>query len=342
VFEAVERGRGIRKKHEEWTAEIVLDPELTISGLLNRHREGLAQDIADLLRSETPLDIYHAVVSSSLDADRLDYIRRDRMMTGTGAGAIDFDWLLDNLTIADINVGLETNGAEEPLERPSFCLKEKALQAAEAFLLARYHLYSQVYFHKATRGIEQMFAALLREAFKAIKEDRAQELGLPNDDPLVRFYRAPQPSVSDYLRMDDVVLSSAVACMRGAHIPFIAELARRLWNRELYKAVDVTAFSKSAEQQRRAAKWIDARAKDELGQHVLKDDPKIGVYGEIGADDEKAHKRLMIMTADGSLREITEMSPVIEAIKDTRLLRYYFADPAFQAQVKKWLEDTHG
>ena len=342
VFEVVERSRGKRKKHEDWTAEIVLDTQLPIRALLDERRNGLARDIADLLRAETPIDVYHAVVSSSLDADRLDYLRRDRLMTGSGAGAIDFDWILDNLTVADINIGLETAEEDRAVERPSFCLKEKALQAAEAFLLARYHLYSQVYFHKTTRGIEQVLVALLKALSRSVKDGQVEATGLSNDEPIVVFYKEDAPSVASYLALDDVVLWSAVGRMRSAKDPFIAELAARLWARDLFKAVNVTVINTSVEAQRRAGKWIEAQAGSELGRHVLKDDPKIGVYGEIGADDEKVHKRLMILMADNKLREITEVSPVIKAISETRLLRYYFADKSLYDKVKNWMEGNHG
>jgi HD superfamily phosphohydrolase len=51
---------------------------------------GLTAEIARLLELEDPEDIYDAV-SSRFDADRLDYLRRNRLMTGTHADAIDFD-----------------------------------------------------------------------------------------------------------------------------------------------------------------------------------------------------------------------------------------------------------
>ncbi len=103
TFEQVQRSRGLRKRHEEWTAEMICDPNGNILPILESHSTGLAEAVADLLVAETPADIYHAIVSSSFDADRLDYLRRDRLMTGSGAGAIDFDWLLENLRIETID-----------------------------------------------------------------------------------------------------------------------------------------------------------------------------------------------------------------------------------------------
>ena len=106
----------------------------------------MADEIAELLNSE-PADIYAAVVSSSFDADRLDYLQRDKLMTGSGAGGIDFDWLIDNLRVTKVSSDPEEENEDQSAAPIStFCFAEKAAQAAEAFILARYHLYSQVYF----------------------------------------------------------------------------------------------------------------------------------------------------------------------------------------------------
>ncbi len=90
----------------------------------------MADDIAGLLTA-TPQDIYAAVVSSSFDADRLDYLQRDKLMTGSGAGGIDFDWLKDNLRVAKVRGESEGSGDGAPLEVETFCFTEKASQAAE-------------------------------------------------------------------------------------------------------------------------------------------------------------------------------------------------------------------
>ena len=109
AFESVQRARGQKKKHEKWSAEIVRSENGAIRPLLEGRRVGLTEEIARLLELEDPEDIYHAVVSSSFDADRLDYLRRDRLMTGTHAGAIDFDWLMEHVRVRPISI----EGADE-------------------------------------------------------------------------------------------------------------------------------------------------------------------------------------------------------------------------------------
>ncbi len=142
------------EKHEKFSAKFIRNCDGAIRPILDEVDVTLAEKVADLLEAEDPIDIYHAVVSSSFDADRLDYLVRDRYMTGTGAGSIDSDWLVDNLTKYNLTVSQDDD--EETRSVPTFVFKLKGRQAAEDFLLARYRLYSQVYLHKTTRGFEKM------------------------------------------------------------------------------------------------------------------------------------------------------------------------------------------
>ena len=149
---AESRGVGEIETHEKYTAKLLLAEDGRIRRLLDGAFPGLplAERVADLIRADDPVDIYHAVVSSSFDADRLDYLRRDRYMTGTGAGSIDYDWLIDNLA-TDL-IAVRQDG--DTVQIPTFVFKLKGRQAAEDFLLARYRLYTQVYLHKTTRSEE--------------------------------------------------------------------------------------------------------------------------------------------------------------------------------------------
>ncbi|GAB1581017.1 HD domain-containing protein [Phyllobacterium phragmitis] len=156
TFESVQESRGVKRRHEKWTAEIIRNPAGNLQELLNNFRLGFCEEVAALLEAEDPQDIYHAVVSSSFDADRLDYLRRDKLMTGTGAGAIDFDWLMDNVRVGEIDIGAPDADGEPVKKVATFCLTAKSLPAAEQFLLARYTLHQQVYFHKTTRCVEHM------------------------------------------------------------------------------------------------------------------------------------------------------------------------------------------
>ena len=94
TFESALKERGAIKKHEAWTAEIIRGGT-EVHSVLDEH--GLVDETAELLEAEYPSDIYSSVVHSQFDADRINYLRRDQLMTGTGIGGFDWEWLLDCL-----------------------------------------------------------------------------------------------------------------------------------------------------------------------------------------------------------------------------------------------------
>lgn len=230
---AKSRGINVIEKHEKYSAKIIKNPDSDIFRILEERQNGLSSKISALIEADDPTDIYHAVISSSFDADRLDFLVRDRYMTGTGAGAIDSEWLIDNLTEKMVPISQDD---DEPRLVPSFVFKLKGRQAAEDFLLARYRLYTEVYLHKTTRGFEAILSRLL--AFVGDKKTKLTTLNLPSDCGLVRFLRKGE-TLSDYLLLDDYEIWAAVKRMQDSSNEIIANLARRLVNREHYFVLDL-------------------------------------------------------------------------------------------------------
>lgn len=347
TFEGVTKQVGISKRHESWTAEIISNKRGSIYSLLRNYRLSgkFSGEVADLLSAEDPADIYHAIVSSSFDADRLDYLRRDRQMTGTGAGAIDFDWLVEHVRVHDVNLAaddieLTGPGHSKAPKAATFCIDIKALPAAEAFLLARYTLHEQVYFHKTTRCIEFMIAQMLSRLAQIAKSGKSvsTQTGLPADHPLLRFFAPQGAIVGNYLALDDIVLFGALERMAGAKDWTIKDLADRLRNRRLYKTLDMGAFGADEGRQRAAARRIDTQFANAITKSVLKDDAAtLGVYSHIGGDDEKAHKKLRILYADSADHEISSVSAPIKVLVEKKkpLIRYYFAKDADRTKALK-------
>jgi uncharacterized protein len=157
-------------------------------------------------------------------------------MTGTQHAGIDFAWLLANLEIADIPYGVDDSSTVGKVA--TFVLGPKAIYAAEAFVLGLFQLYPTVHLHKATRGAEKLFAELLMRLVRIVQDGSAKNTGLPDNHPLVRFARAPE-ELESALALDDTVVLGALSMMAEAVDPAIADFARRLRDRELYKSIDV-------------------------------------------------------------------------------------------------------
>lgn len=332
TFEGVQESRGVRKRHETWTADIIRNADGKIRPLLESHRLGFTEEVAALLEKEDPEHIYHAIVSSSFDADRLDYLRRDKLMTGTGAGGIDFDWLVENVRVAEIEIDAPDEDGGEPRKVPTFCLAAKALPAAEQFLLARYTLHQQVYFHKATRCVEHMIGKLLRAIARLAsgKKSDVRKSGLSEAHPLIRFFAKDGETVANYLALDDALVFGAIDAMSQAEDNDVAEIATRLRERKLYKTLDIDEFGGDAGSKRSRLRRIREKFADQLntGSVMLDEKAAIGIYAEIGGDEERMHKKLHILDGNKPV-EITKPSDMIRALEPKKqFTRLYFADAA--------------
>jgi HD superfamily phosphohydrolase len=173
AFEDVLKKLGFGR-HEATSVRIIKDAE--VAAILNGFVPNFASAVAQIIENKVPEDIYAAIVSSQFDADRLDYMRRDRLMTGAQTSAIDFEWLMANLEVRHVKVGQD---GEEVREIETLVVGQKAFLGAEAYVLGLFHLYPTVYFHKATRSAEKIFAALLFCIFQLVRAGQSGDTGLP-------------------------------------------------------------------------------------------------------------------------------------------------------------------
>jgi HD superfamily phosphohydrolase len=224
-----------KARHEDWTTEIVRS-DTEVRRILEAFREGFSEEIADLISADTPQDIYASIVSSQFDADRLDYARRDRMMTGVYHGGFDFSWLMANLEVDRVPVARDDQSMGDV---EALILGRKAFQAAEAYVLGLFHLYFTVYFHKTTRGAEKILTALLLRIGELVRDGQVEQSGLNNNHPIIQFIKSPD--LQHYLKLDDFVFLAAFQSMSSAKDQIVRELSTRLVNRKLYKVIDVSA-----------------------------------------------------------------------------------------------------
>ena len=175
-------------RHEEVSQQIIRNSEIT-EILDDEFGKGYAGNVAAIIAQGIPDNLYGSVVSSQFDADRLDYMQRDRMMTGVQSSGVDPTWLLANLEVAEVPLGADdaSAGSVETL-----VLGPKAVQAAESYVLALFHLYPNVYLHKTTRGAEVLFQALMRRLVALHSASAIADSGLPPAHPIAKFIGEPK------------------------------------------------------------------------------------------------------------------------------------------------------
>lgn len=133
--------------HEDYTIKFITDSDLSIE-LKKQFVDIDPIHVACLIdRKIVPEDdfffvngvnlrpILSQIISSELDADRMDYLVRDSHFTGATYGKVDVDWLIASL------------GYHQVEDRLQLAINRKALYTFDDFLISRHHMYLQVYFH---------------------------------------------------------------------------------------------------------------------------------------------------------------------------------------------------
>jgi hypothetical protein len=104
AFESVGARLGLKMTDHEHVSDVLVRNG-EVADALRALGSGFPDDVADIISGRGESNIYRAVVSSQFDADRLDYMRRDRLMTGTQHAGIDFEWLLANIEVGAVSYG---------------------------------------------------------------------------------------------------------------------------------------------------------------------------------------------------------------------------------------------
>lgn len=220
----LEKTMGIR--HEFWTVATILG-KTRVNEILESHRSGFAQEVADVIQRTHSSRAVVKLLSSQLDVDRMDYLLRDAMMTGAGYGRFDLEWLLHTITIGEmdgeVQVGLD---------------REKGISIAEVFIMARYYMFIHVYLHKTTRSAELMIDKIFE---RVVELQKSGAMRLPDAlDQLLQQKVTPdrvQALLPAYLSLTDNTIWALIGEWRKAKDEILADLTRRIMERDLYKSM---------------------------------------------------------------------------------------------------------
>jgi uncharacterized protein len=173
--------------HEEMTRRLLRAPE--IEAIFARHGDGLGTaDVERLLEGgRTPTErLLAKIVSGELDVDKMDYLLRDSLFCGVRYGTYDLERLLDTmLPIEDPETGEWGMGVEEG-----------GVHALEALVMARYYMFTQVYFNLTGKAMELHLNEWLKE--QGVHWAAEPETFLTQDD--VSVWTALRTSESPHAR----------------------------------------------------------------------------------------------------------------------------------------------
>lgn len=277
---------------------------------MNYEMKGRLTLAIQIFKDEYPKRFLHQLISSQLDMDRLDYLRRDSFYTGVTEGNIGSARIIKMLNVKDDHLVVESKG----------------IYSIENFLMARRLMYWQVYLHKTSVAAEKMLVNALLRAKKLVSKGKKLEASpallyfLQNNISAEEFYNNPI-CLENYIKLDDNDIWTALKIWSQTDDIVLSTLSLGLINRKLFKIVisesPITYEWKSREH-KRTSKLLNISEKDAM---------YLSFSGTIGKDMyNKEDDSIEIMYKDGTTRDIASASDMLNiSLLSKKVKKYYIA-----------------
>ena len=259
---------------------------------LNDIFNGQLQTGIEIFRDQYPKKFLHKLVSSQLDMDRLDYLKRDSFFTGVSEGIINADRIIKMLQIVDDELVVEAKG----------------IYSIEKFLIARRLMYWQVYLHKTVLSAEYMLMKVLKRAKLLASQGvelfatSALSTFLYNDYNKNDFQHKPE-LLDIFSQLDDFDILTSLK--EWVHHPdkILAYLSHCIVNRRLFRVeIQAEEFDTgNLEKLKQQAQKEFGVSEEESNYFVFTDSSSNYAYNPLDSN-------INILYKDGSIKDIGEAS----------------------------------
>jgi HD superfamily phosphohydrolase len=261
-----------------------------------------------IFKDEYPNKIFHQLISSQLDMDRLDYLRRDSFYTGVTEGNIGSARIIKMLNVADDKLVVDSKG----------------IYSIENYLTTRRLMYWQVYLHKTAVGYEKVLVNTLKRAKYLVRQGLnvfatpALAYFLKNDIDAQWFASHPE-ALQMYAELDDSDIWSALKVWKHSEDKILSTLATDMTDRHLFK-VEVTEERPEDDYlQEKMHQIAVAMGIPEEDAHYLLTLTEIGKDMYNPEDDS-----IGILYKDGTVKDIAEASEILNVQLLSKKIRKYY------------------
>ena len=262
-----------------------------------------------IFKGAYPRRFMHQLISSQLDIDRADYLKRDSFYTGVAEGNINSERLISMLNVRNDELVVE----------------EKGLSSVEKFLIARRLMYWQVYLHKTSVAGEQMLIRLLQRAKELVQE--GEELKMSTALAFFVKNRIAKENLTKevlekFALLDDTDIFAAMKEWQFHPDAVLSRLSRMLLNRDLLKIkLRTNDFEEQKIKRLQGLAKANGNTDDEVKYLVFK-----GVMTNRAYNPER--EVIKILTKNGRLVDISKTAEELnlEALSQTTI-KYYICYP---------------
>lgn len=316
TIEEVLKELDVKFHHENLTTRFILE-DGKINELLSQIDPSLPEEVAGFIDKKKRTEDHwkYKIVSSQLDADRIDYLLRDAHYCGLKGHGFDHHRMLDLM---------------QHDEGKRICIESGALEAVESFLVALDQLYRSIYYHHAVRSASCLLTSTLKRAVFLVNEGDKKVLG-PTHNVFRSLVQDGQDiELDEYARLGEHQIWALIDAWKDHKDPTLSDLAKRLFGRQLPKSIepemnsyqDFKKFDDLLDNARElAVAKISYINWDNVDYYVCQDDPSRTSYKTYDWRPDSANDSIWI-NEKGLVRPLEDhgRSNIVQALKD----KWYF------------------
>ena len=276
--------------HEAFTRQIILG-DTQINRVLKKMGNAFPEKVANVIEKTYENKLVVSLISSQIDADRMDYLLRDAYFTGVSYGLFDIERILRVM---------------RP-DKDQVVVKYTGMHAVEDYIMSRYQMYWQVYFHPVTRSAEVILMKILHRARNLHREGYPFKM---KPDLLTSLFQG-NIGLQEYLTLDESIILFYFQAWQEEDDAILSDLCRRFINRQLFKYIE---FHPSLVKEWRELYEAFQEAGIDPDYYLELDSSSDLPYDFYRPGEEEERLPIQLLMNDGELRELSRQSEVVEAI----------------------------
>ncbi|AYJ01564.1 phosphohydrolase [Candidatus Phytoplasma ziziphi] len=300
--------------HEKKSAEII-EKHFQIVDILDKLDPDFKYDVASIIKKENKFQLIEQLLTSQLDFDRLDYLKRDAFFVGVSYGYIDSERLIRSIEIDEIN--------------KKIVFQKKNISVIENYLISRYHMYSIVYNHSKVLGFSVIFRNIFKRLLYLLEENYKFEIDCKNNSnnilSILRKFQKNPDDIQAYLNIDDFYTNTLIFYLKDEKDKILSDLCFDFLNRKIWSYLD-----NNYENKKKIEKINNYYGRNKE-YYTYDTDIPFCIYKN---DDENIGESILIYTKDKTLTKVfSEESPIINDVvlnkksqKKQKKLKFFYRE----------------
>lgn len=281
--------------HEYFTQAIIMG-DTEVNQVLRLVSADFPKKVAEVIAKTSEKKLVISLISSQIDADRMDYLLRDAYFTGVSYGHFDMERILRVMRPKEDQV----------------VFKKSGMHAVEDYIMSRYQMYWQVYFHPVSRSGEVILHKILHRA----KELHEQFYHFKHEPKHFVTLFEGKPKLKDYLELDESVVLYYFHVWQEEDDPILKDLCYRFLNRHLFKYIEFDPATEYKKYMKLVTLFTEAGINPEY--YLVLDSSSDLPYDFYRPGEEEERLPIQLSMSNGENRELSRESEIVEAISGKR------------------------